>query len=135
MAPDISKIDTDRHPDPGTSARNFRDNVIRRLLHGKQSLPSGGPAHPIYRYRSDVDEYWRFTNCGEPIHAIRPSCMSWKHEKKAGLCGPRFVCDQSALAGIGERPKDRTGVFVHDLTKIHRDGEQEDQKEEVDAKE
>ena len=53
MAPDISKIDTDRHPDPGTPAWNFRDKVIRRLLHGKQSLPSGGPAHPIYQYESN----------------------------------------------------------------------------------
>jgi hypothetical protein len=24
--------------------------VLRWLLHGKQSLPSGGPAHPIYWY-------------------------------------------------------------------------------------
>jgi hypothetical protein len=42
---------------------------------------------------------------------------------------------QSALAGVGERPKDGAGVLVHNLTKVHGDGEQEDQKEKVDAKE
>ena len=42
---------------------------------------------------------------------------------------------KSALAGVGERPKDCAGVLVHDLTKVHGDGEQEDQKEKVDAKE
>jgi hypothetical protein len=41
---------------------------------------------------------------------------------------------KSALAGVGERPKDCAGVLVHDLTKVHGDGEQEDQKEKVDAK-
>ena len=61
MASDISKIDTDRHPDPGMPAWNFRDKVIRRLLHGKQSLPSGGPAHPIYH------PYDSFPGCDERI--------------------------------------------------------------------
>ena len=42
---------------------------------------------------------------------------------------------KSALAGVGERPQDCAGVLVHDLTKVHGDGEQEDQKEKVDAKE
>jgi hypothetical protein len=42
---------------------------------------------------------------------------------------------KSALAGVGERPKDRAGVLVHGLAKVHGDGEQEDQKEKVDAKE
>jgi hypothetical protein len=41
MASDISEVDTDRHLDPGPSAWNFRDEVLRCLLHGKQSLPSG----------------------------------------------------------------------------------------------
>ena len=41
---------------------------------------------------------------------------------------------KSALTGVGERPKDRAGVPVHDLTKVHSDGEQDDQKEKVDAK-
>jgi hypothetical protein len=52
MAPDIAKVDTNRQLGLGLPAWNFRDEVPRRLLHGKQSLPSGGPAHPISRYRS-----------------------------------------------------------------------------------
>ena len=40
MAPGISKIDTNRQLDLRLSARDFYDEVLRRLLHGKQSLPS-----------------------------------------------------------------------------------------------
>jgi hypothetical protein len=29
MAPDISKIDTDRHLNPGPSVWNFRDELLR----------------------------------------------------------------------------------------------------------
>lgn len=39
-----------------------------------------------------------------------------------------------ALAGIGESPEDGASVLVHGLTKVHGDGEQEDEEEEVDAK-
>jgi hypothetical protein len=39
-----------------------------------------------------------------------------------------------ARAGVGEGAKDGAGVLVHDLTKVHGDGEQEDQEEKVDAK-
>jgi hypothetical protein len=60
--------------------------------------------------------------------------MSWKHEKKAGFGGRVSSATKSALAGVGERPKDCAGVLVHDLTKVHGDGEQEDQKK-VDPKE
>ena len=42
---------------------------------------------------------------------------------------------KSALAGVRERTKDCAGVLVHDLTNVHGDGEQENQKEKVDAKE
>jgi hypothetical protein len=34
MAPDISKVDTDCHLDPGRSAWNFRDVMLRWLFHG-----------------------------------------------------------------------------------------------------
>jgi hypothetical protein len=34
MAPDISKVDTDRHLDPSRSAWNFRDEALRWLFHG-----------------------------------------------------------------------------------------------------
>jgi hypothetical protein len=60
MAPDIPKVDPDRHPDPGAAAWYFRDEVLRAwdfcdevlrcLFHGKQSPPSGRPAHPISQY-------------------------------------------------------------------------------------
>jgi hypothetical protein len=34
MAPDIPKIDPDRHPNLGDAAWNFRDEVFRWLFHG-----------------------------------------------------------------------------------------------------
>jgi hypothetical protein len=34
MAPDIPKIDPDRHPNPGDAAWNFRDQVLRWFFHG-----------------------------------------------------------------------------------------------------
>jgi hypothetical protein len=54
MVPDIPKINAVRQLNPGLPAWNFRDEVMRRLLHGKQSLPSGRPAHPIYWDQSCV---------------------------------------------------------------------------------
>jgi hypothetical protein len=35
MAPDVPKIDPDRHPDLGASEWYFRDEVPHRLFHGK----------------------------------------------------------------------------------------------------
>jgi Iron-containing alcohol dehydrogenase len=76
MAPDISKIDTDRHPNPGMPVWNFRDKVIRRLLHGKQSLPFGAPAHPIYRYRSNhLVLYWHIRPPLEGAQVARNKCI------------------------------------------------------------
>jgi hypothetical protein len=34
MAPDIPKIDPDRHPNLGDAAWNFRDEVFQWLFHG-----------------------------------------------------------------------------------------------------
>ena len=39
------------------------------------------------------------------------------------------------LASVGEGPEDGAGVLVHDLTKVHGDGEQEDHEKKVDPKE
>jgi hypothetical protein len=50
MVPDITKIDADRQLVPGLSAWNFRDEVMRRRLHGIRSRSSERPAHPIYHY-------------------------------------------------------------------------------------
>jgi hypothetical protein len=67
-----------------------------------------------------------------PYRAI---LMNRKYEEKAGLGGPRFIGDEVlARAGIGKGPEDGAGVLVHDLTKVHRDGEQEYEEKEVDAK-
>src|SRR5258708_38025941 len=52
MAPNISKVDSDRDLDPSRPAWNFRDEVLRWLLHGEQSLRFEGPAHPIYQHYS-----------------------------------------------------------------------------------
>lgn len=60
--------------------------------------------------------------------------MTWKRARTRASAA-RASSKKSALAGVGEGPKDRPGVLVHDLTKVHGDGEQEDQKEKVDAKE
>jgi hypothetical protein len=49
MAPDVAKVDANRHLDHGLSVWGFCEEVIPRLFHGKQSLRSGGPAHPISR--------------------------------------------------------------------------------------
>jgi hypothetical protein len=34
MAPDIPKVDPNRHLDPGTAEWNFRDKLMRWLFHG-----------------------------------------------------------------------------------------------------
>jgi hypothetical protein len=40
MAPDIAKVDANRHLHPGLPAWDFRDEVLRWLLHGNSlSLP------------------------------------------------------------------------------------------------
>ena len=53
--------------------------------------------------------------------------------------GPRLARASSAmklaLASVGEGPEDGAGVLVHDLTKVHGDGKQEDQEKKVDPKE
>jgi hypothetical protein len=54
MAPDIAKVDADRDLNLGLSAWDFSDEVLRWLLHEKQSLRSGRPAHPISRYKSQL---------------------------------------------------------------------------------
>jgi hypothetical protein len=40
MAPNIPKVDPDRHLQLGLPACNFRNEVLRWLLHGQQSLRS-----------------------------------------------------------------------------------------------
>ena len=40
-----------------------------------------------------------------------------------------------AVAGVGKRPKDDTGVLIYGLTKVHGEGENNDEKEEIDPEE
>ena len=47
MAPNITKVDTYRQLGLGMPACNFRDEVLRRLLHGIQSAPLKRLAHSI----------------------------------------------------------------------------------------
>ena len=56
-------------------------------------------------------------------------------ERKRASAARASSAMRLARAGVGEGPKDGAGVFVHDLTKVHGDGEQEDQEKKVDPKE
>lgn len=49
--------------------------------------------------------------------------------------GPLFVKLKLAVAGVGKRPKENAGILIYGLTKVHREGENNDKKEEIDAKE
>ena len=42
--------------------------------------------------------------------------------------------DESATTGVGEGPEDSAGVPVYGLTKVHGDGEKEDEEKKIDAK-
>jgi hypothetical protein len=39
-----------------------------------------------------------------------------------------------AVASVGKRPKNDAGVLIDSLTKVHREGENNDEEEEIDAK-
>ena len=83
------------------------------------------PLSRLHHRHSLLTSTSRTARCG-------PACrvVGQGEQETAPLC--RSI--KLALAGVGEGPKDRAGVLVHDLTKVHGDGEQEDQKEKVDAK-
>jgi hypothetical protein len=40
-----------------------------------------------------------------------------------------------AVAGVGQRSKDDAGVLIYGLTKVHGEGENNNEKEEINAKE
>ena len=97
-----------------------------------QLLPK---AKALIEHRSDIEEHWQFTNAENPS-TLCDCCAQTGNMKRRRASAARVSSAlKSALAGVGERPKDRAGVLVHDLTKVHGDGEQEDQEEKVDAKE
>ena len=64
-----------------------------------------------------------------------PTCMNQKYREKAGLSARASSAMKLVLTSVGEGPEDGAGVLVHELTKVHGDGEQEDQEKKVDAKE
>jgi hypothetical protein len=49
MAPDITKVDADRPLGLGLPAWDFRNEMLRWLLHGNSLSLPGQPAHPTYR--------------------------------------------------------------------------------------
>ena len=60
--------------------------------------------------------------------------QQWGNEATAA--GMTFASSamKLAVARVGKGPKDDAGVLVHGLTKVHGEGENEDQEEQVDAK-
>lgn len=53
--------------------------------------------------------------------------------KKGRWRGPSFIGDGLARTGVGEGAQDGARVLVHDLTKVHGDGEHRYQEKEIDA--
>src|ERR1700722_2169048 len=61
--------------------------------------------------------------------------MSWRYEENENSAGPPgSSATKLARARIGKCPQDCAGVLVHHLAKVHGDGEEDDEKKEVDAK-
>ena len=56
-------------------------------------------------------------------------------EKRRAAAARLSSSRKLARAGFGEGPESGADVLVHDLTKVHGEGKQEDQEEKVDAKE
>jgi uncharacterized membrane protein YphA (DoxX/SURF4 family) len=89
MAPDISKVDTGRHLDPGPSARNFRDDLMRFFMGNRLSDPKHLliPFIRTDRLRDSCD-----------------SCASTSKNRKNRLRCPVLLCpSQTGTASIGTR--------------------------------
>jgi hypothetical protein len=70
-----------------------------------------------------------------PFTLMTAPCMSWNTKRRRASAARLASAMKSAQAGVGEGPQDCAGTLVHDLTKVHGEGEQEDQEEKVDPKE
>jgi hypothetical protein len=88
MAPDIPKVDPDRHPDPGAAACNFRDEVLRWPFHANRLsdlkdllIPFCGichgrgrgfePRRPRHTFQKTYGMIWRaFGNLVWPTSAV-----------------------------------------------------------------
>ena len=116
----------------GTCTWRARRCKAKQGRHGKTAL-----TYESYLYSStDFAPRTRglkdlFRNTQLEVISSRISCRA---SPVSEVISSRISRTRSALPGVGERPKDGAGALVRDLTKVHGDGEQEHQKEEIDAK-
>ena len=62
MAPDIPKIDPDRHPNLGEAAWNFSDEVFRWLFHANSLSDPKDLLIPFSRTGHPRNTRWRLTD-------------------------------------------------------------------------
>jgi hypothetical protein len=83
------------------------------------------------------EEIWKAANHRCCTHVVRfrldPNQM---HGRQRGPGRSALSSEvKLAVAGVGKRPKEDAGVLIYGLTKVHGEGENNDEKEEIDAKE
>src|SRR5580704_7679413 len=89
MGPHISKVDTDSNLDPGPSARNFRDEVLRFFMDNSLSDPKHLLSH-----------LW----APSAYVTLADSCASTSKNGKNRLRCPLPLCpSQTGTASIGTR--------------------------------
>jgi len=100
MAPDISKVDTDRHLNPGLSVWNFRDEVLRRVFHGN-SLSD--PKDLLIPFLGT-----------DPVEMNQPRSMSalpcWRQSRATS--GLPVIREELAGAGIADRFRYASVLFL-----------------------
>ena len=81
-----------------------------------------------------------FGNCQSPLLHAHRQIPGWANtnEMHRRERGPGRSALSSAVklavARVGKRPKDDAGVFIDGMPKIHGEGENNDKKEKIDAK-
>ena len=64
------------------------------------------------------------------------TCNQIGHKPASGNRAPALSSTvKLAVPGVGQRPKNDAGVLIYGLTKVHGESENNDKKEEIDAKE
>jgi hypothetical protein len=112
-------------------------SIHETLMPGLHRHPTDDGRHRIRDAKPLLSDGWSNPNLkANECHcfcSIDDSSAAIVHESE--MCGPPLVRDSgSPLPGVGESPKDSARALVHDLAKVHGDGEQEYQKEQIDAK-
>ena len=85
-------------------------------------------------------EELRRRNCQSPLLHAHRQIPGWANtnEMHRRERGPGRSALSSAVklavARVGKRPKDDAGVFIDGMPKIHGEGENNDKKEKIDAK-